>query len=363
MIAVCRRICSLLCLIWVFGQLTSTSAQSLKEEKNGFFSIAEDTLVSVTLPKRTLSIRSAAGLPGRLVVRTHSDTTLSVRYTIRARAANPRKASEFIAAIQVKNELSAIESELQFRCPNPPPWRGNSETGTIDATISLPQNAQVIVDAQLFDVDIVGPLQLVKVSNSLGRVVVAEVTQLTDIATANQRLTATNLRGTIRLVTTNATLEAIGIEATASSPAFLINDGGDIIVRNSRGALDIKDAFGRIQLLNYDLADATSTLRGQANPIQVEFRHLGKGQLVIENQDEDIELTLPERASAALLLRVSEQGSIEATDFNYIAEAIERTRMAVRLGSGNAEINATVKGQGNIYVRRGDVREDAEDEL
>ncbi len=358
-----RFLFPLLLLFCLLVQSNTLSAQSLREEKNGFFSVAEDTLTSLSLPKRTLSIRSAAGLPGRLVVRTHDDTSLIVRYTVRARATNARKASEFISAIQVKNELSAIESELQFRCPNPPPWRGNSETGTIDVTISLPRNAQIIVDAQLFDVDIVGPLQLVKISKSLGRVVVAEVTQLTDIETANQRLTATNLRGAIRLVTTNATLEAIGIEATSSSPAFLINDGGDVIVRNSRGALDIKDAFGRIQLINYDLADATSTLRGQANPIQVEFRHLGTGQMVIENQDEDIELTLPERASAALLLRVSEQGSIEATDFNYIAEAIERTRMAVRLGSGSAEINATVKGQGNIYVRRGDVREDVEDGL
>lgn len=338
------------------------TAQELREEKNGFFSIAEDTIQLVSLPKRTLSIRSAVALGGRLVIRAHSDSSLIVRFTVRARAANKRKAFEFISSISVREEATAQETELQFRCPNPPLWRGNSETGTVEATIFIPVGSQLLVDAQLFDAEIVGPFKRVRVVNSLGRIVVADVEEFTEVQTANQRLTATNLRGAVRLSTTNATLEAIGFEITGNVPAVIQNDGGDIIIRNASGPLDVKDAFGRIQLIAYELGSATSTISGQANPIQVELQSLSSGQLIIANQDEDIELTLPDEASVALLLRVSERGSIEATDFQYLTEAVERTRMALRLGKGESEINATIKGQGNIYVRRGQLRELVEEE-
>lgn len=337
-------------------------AQELTAEKNGFFSIAEDTIVNRTFARQSLLIRSAAALGGQLTIRTHRDTTLILRYTKRARAQNKRTAFEFISAISAKLDPGATESELQFRSPNPPPWRGANEVGTVDATILVPERTAIVVDAPLFDIDAAGPFQSFRVFSSLGRVVLAEVTEQTEITTANQRVTVTNLRGLVRLKTTNATLEAVGLHPATGSTAILQNDGGDIVVRNSDGSLDIKNAFGRIQLVAYDLGDASTTIHGQANPIQIECRQAGSGQLVVENQDEDIELSLPEKADVSLLLRVSERGEIEAADFRYQVESMERTRMALRLGRGASEMNATIKGQGNIYVRQANSREGLEEE-
>ena len=74
-------------------------------------------------------------------------------------------------------------------------------------------------------------------------------------------------------------------------------------------------------------------------------------QIRITNSFEDVELTMPENASASMSLAVDEGGKIEVSSINVRAELIEQNRMNLVAGKGTSLITSSVRGSGNIYVR------------
>lgn len=77
---------------------------------------------------------------------------------------------------------------------------------------------------------------------------------------------------------------------------------------------------------------------------------LNEAQLVISNQYEDIEITVPDTISAYMSLKVDEDGMIEATHFQFRTDLAERNRLNLHSGGdGKGEISGTAQGKGNIF--------------
>jgi hypothetical protein len=76
-----------------------------------------------------------------------------------------------------------------------------------------------------------------------------------------------------------------------------------------------------------------------------------EGQLVVSNRQEDIEITVPDTLSAFYTLSVDDDGIIEATNFPFTPDLVERNRLNLQSGDGRVDILGSVKGKGNIYIR------------
>lgn len=327
---------------------TSSFAQEIREESKGLFATRE--LQKSVMPGQgnQLSIKSAASLRGELNILATTEDRAVLTYFIKARTLRKSRAVDYLDQIAVVLTKTPNGLKLEMRAPNPPPWDAE-ESGIVEAVLQIPEGFAVEIEAAEFDVNADGPFLSFENTASLGRMDIAHVTELLEVETANQRVTVTDISGRIRVSTTNSILTAEGI-SDLSQPAVLRNDGGDIRVQGLTGGLNVKNAYGRIEIEDWDPGDDKSYVRCTSGPILISLVELSMGQLLVSNRYEDIELTLPEVFSAVLTLTVDRGSKIEADHFAFTTELVESNRLNLVVGDGDGLISGSIRGKGNIYV-------------
>ena len=226
-----------------------------------------------------------------------------------------------------------------------------TEAGELEVVVTVPQQAEVEIDALYFDVAVVGPLGALRVPSSLGRFDVENVHGEIEISTANQRVNVKDISGSISISTKNSPILARSLHASGGSAANFRNEGGTIDIEDFAGAINLKGEYGRISLTNFRLSGESSFIRSSSGPIVIEITEMTEGQLVINNRNEDIDITVPDNLDAFLSMAVSDGGSIEATGFIFKTDLVKPNRLNIIAGDGTVEIASSVRGQGNIYVR------------
>jgi hypothetical protein len=329
--------------------VTATSQEIVEKEK-GFFSTKDLKLVTTITPQRTLFIKSAVGLSGKLEFQTDPGKNVTVTYTKQARAADRAKGIDFIDLITVSLTSAPDQVRLEMRAPNPAPWKKSDEAGTVEAVITLPENCLVDIDASSFDVSATGPFKSFVVHSSLGQLQVSDVTGALDITTSNRRITLEKISGDISASTTNESIIARDI-VSATGQAKFRNDGGAIKIDRINGRVNIKNSYGRIDISDYRPTGTGNFIRNSYGPIILEIAQMKEGQLVVTNQYEGIELTVPDTLSAVLSLKVDEEGVIDAKSLPFRTDLVEHNRLSLRAGKGEADISASIRGKGNISVR------------
>jgi hypothetical protein len=88
-----------------------------------------------------------------------------------------------------------------------------------------------------------------------------------------------------------------------------------------------------------------------SGPIELDIVEVDNAQLRITNRFEDIEINLPNTASAVFSLVVGEGGKIEISNIDVKPQLIEHNRMNLISGDGESVISSSVRGSGNIYIR------------
>jgi hypothetical protein len=185
---------------------------------------------------------------------------------------------------------------------------------------------------------------------SLGRLDISDVSGTLDLTTSNRRINLEKITGDLSVSTTNEAIIARDIKCPEGQAKFR-NDGGDIKVDRIVGGINIKNSYGRIDVSDYQPSGTGNFIRNNSGPIILELSRMNGGQLVITNQYEDIELSIPDSLSAVLSLKVDEDGVIQAKNFPFRSDLVERNRLSLRLGKGDADISGSIRGKGNIYVR------------
>jgi hypothetical protein len=328
---------------------TVPRAQEIRKEGNDIY--ATDMLsASVSIDqKRKIMIRSATTLRGKVEIVAVDGNKVSVTYKKKSKADSRSEAIDYIDLIDVVLDATAEGARLHMRAPNPAPW-GEEGVGLVEATLSVPKGAIIETEARYFDLFFEGPLAGVYVPDSYGRLKVANVDGVVDLATVNRRITLENITGEINVSTTNSTLSAVQISSLSEQAQFR-NEGGDIHIDGFVGSLSIKNSYGRIEVEDFTPSGTRNFVRGFSGPIYLELTKFENARLRVSNQFEDIELDLPPSVSAVLSLTVDESGKIKAGNFPFTTELVETNRMDLVTGAGESILSASVRGEGNIYVR------------
>ncbi len=328
----------------------SALPQQILEKEKGLYTTPDQKASVAMGAQGSILIKSAVSLSGTLEIRAADTKTVSVTYTKQARADSRSKGVDYIDLISVALDEVAGQVKLELRAPNPGPWNKETEAGIVGAVVTVPTLSRIEVDATQFDVTVVGPLKGLVVRPSFGKMDISKITEKLDVSTANRRVALDDIAGDITVSTTNASIMASSI-VSGSGPARFRNDGGDIKIDGCTGIINVKSSYGRVDILNFEPRGEASFVRGNSGPISIDIKQMGKARLVVSNQLEDIEIMVPDTVSAAFSLAVDGDGDIEATNFPFKTDLVERDRLNLHARKGDAEISSSVRGKGNIYIR------------
>jgi hypothetical protein len=324
-------------------------AQEISEETTGQYSTREMIARFEAVGPGKITIKSAQTLRGVIKISTSEDDGVEASYFKKAKTSSLSRAIDYIDLIAVTLEKTPDGARLEMRAPNPAPWK-NLEAGIVEVTLTVPESCSIQIAAEEFDVDAVGPFKAVLVPSSLGRIDVVDVTGRLEIATANRRVSIERIAGEVAVTTSNSSLVASAIDCSGRQGSFK-NESGDIKIDGFVGSIDVKNSYGRIDILGFVPRGENNFIRGSSEPIMVAIKELGPGTLVVDNQFEDIEINVPDDISAAFSLSVEEDGKIEALNFPFRAELVTHDRMNLVAGDGTSLVRAAVHGRGNVFVR------------
>lgn len=336
---------ALLCLMG-----TSASAQEVIERESGVFATEKISIRKAVGSRSKIQIAAAVNLSGTIRIATQLSDTLDIKYVKTAKAADRSQAIDFIDLISVVIEGRPESPVVKMRAPNPAPWSGTDYSGRVELEIIAPSDAEIEIIAPPFDVTTVGPLRSLDVPESLGAMDISNITESLNISTANRAVTLKDITGQISVVTSREKLVARDIKSLDDQARFR-NEGGDIELIGVVGSVNINNRYGRINVEKFAARGQSSYIRGTSGPVAVEVLEMREGQLVVTNRQEDIEIVVPDTLSAFYSLSVDDEGVIEASNFPFTPDLVERNRLNLQSGDGRVNIGATIKGKGNIFIR------------
>jgi hypothetical protein len=334
----------------IFTVCCGALAQEIHEQEHGLFATREISDKAVIGTQNRLVIKSAVNLSGKITITSAPGKQVKLTFTKQARAEDRARATDYIDLIAVTLSSVADETRLELRAPNPAPWNLETEAGIVEATLVVPPECYVEINAQQFDVTATGPIRGLMIASSLGSVDATNITDLLDIATSNRRVNLASITGDIAVSTSNSSIVARDLVSGKGQARFR-NDGGEIRIQRFKGTINVKNSFGRTDIIGFEPIGSNNFIRSSSGPIILEITAMNDAQLVVSNQYEDIEITVPDTLSAYMSLKVDEDGVIEASQLPFKADLVERNRLNLRSGDGRAEISGTVRGKGNIYIR------------
>ena len=340
---------SLFLAVFIAGSGVDTRAQDIFQTDNGMFSTSDLKMNTPMDARRRLLIRATSNLVGRLSIKTGDQPQASVVYAKLAKTDSRTRAFDYIDLMSVSLDKFPEFVRLDLRAPNPAPWSSDRESGSIEAQITIPSGCDVEIEAIYFDVYAEGPFASFINRSSLGRLEISNVTKVLELSTSNRRINLTNISGDISVTTSHATLYAGGITAKTSAARFR-NDGGDIKLENLTGQANVKNSYGRIDILGFRASGEGNFIRGASGPITIELTALENGQLVVSNRYEDIEIMMPDDISAYFSLAVDDDGIIDASNFKFTPTLVKPNRLAFTAGGGEVDVSASIRGKGNILI-------------
>lgn len=344
-----KLIIALSLLLFGAGAPDTSFAQDIFQAENGVFSTSDLKLSTSVDARRKILIRATSNLRGRLSIKTADKAQASVIYAKQAKTDSRTRAFDYIDLMSVSLDRFPEYIRLDLRAPNPAPWSADRESGSIEAQLTIPAGCDVEIEALYFDVYAEGPFAALINRSSLGRLEITDVTKSLEITTSNRRVNLTKISGDISVTTSNATLYANQVTSPTRAARFR-NDGGDIKIENLTGQVNVKNSYGRIDILGFLAFGEGNFIRGASGPIAIELQSLEKGQLVVSNRYEDIEIMMPSDISAFFSLAVDDDGIIDASNFTFTPTLVKPNRLAFSAGTGEVDVSASIRGKGNILI-------------
>lgn len=326
------------------------AGQEIFEESRNMYSTRELEMKAALSSGSMVVIKSATTLRGTLKISTWEEEKVKVVYSKKAKADNRSMAIDYIDLIAVNLVKVPGGVKIELRAPNPAPWSGEDGSGAVEATVMIPGMCKIEADAYYFDIEAEGPFETFVVPASLGRMSVSNVSDELDLTTSNRRVNVENINGEIQITTSNSSLTARNITSRGSTASFR-NEGGDIKIFSISGDINVKNSYGRTVIDRFEATGSKSYIRCDNGPVELNLTKVGKGQLIVSNRFEDIEISLPSNVSAEFSLAVEEEGKIEVYNFPFKPDLVTRNRLSLVAGEGEALISGSVRGKGNVYVR------------
>lgn len=338
---------SVVCLLALLAPLVG--AQEVTSVDDGYWSTRPLKTKTAAKAGDRVEIRAATGLHGSLKIEVADQEIAQAVYMKRAKTRSKQRATDYIDVIAVSFARIPDGIRLELRAPNPAPWR-NNEQGMVDVELVLPPDCLLEIDATYFDINVRGPFAGLTNTSSLGQLQAEGVQGAVQLTTANQRIKVADIEGEVVLNTSNAMIFAENIDAGQGEATFR-NENGDIKIFGLAGRANVATNFGRIDIAEFRAGDQKSYIRGNSGPIRVEVIDTGRCQLLIANRYEDIELMVPATIDAVVALAVEDGSKIETQGVPFRSEMVQPNRLNLIAGQGQGLVTASIRGDGNIYLR------------
>jgi hypothetical protein len=317
---------------------------------------------------------------------------VDVSYDKWARAKSTAQEKRFIDLIEIKFDTQTLNEDrmtIKVLSPTRAPWEGTDYGVAVTMNITVPTNFEIESRSSNSELNFVGPLSRAKIENDYGPISINGVNGTTVIKTSYSAINLSRLKGMVNIdaiyspivaddivldedtgwfETTNAEIKLNNIggslEAqTSSSPITaenIITDDGSVVLRTTYGKINAREikaelvcetSFEEIKLSDIDLTHGFSTFETSLSPIDIEFSDIKDSEVSINNSYSGINLSVPPKLSAKLILTVDEGGKIHTQGFPIKPMVMQKDRLVGIVGNGLSRIEANIDGIGEINVK------------
>ena len=337
-------------LSFIIALVHIVGAEEVKEIDKNRFETGKIELTSPMASDKIVSISSAVNLSGKLIIRTTETNQAIFIFNKTLKTSSKSEAIDYAEVINIVLEETSKGINLLLQAPNPAPWSGTDNSGIVEGELQIPKASRIEIDAQYFDLNIIGPFKAVESKSSFGRAEVENISEFLYLATSNQDIIASNITGEINLTTSHADIKVKNL-VTTGQLAYIKNENGSITGETLSGVFDVKNSFGRIRLSELTLVSDRSRISGSYSPINLRIKGINKAGLTVHNTNEDIKVFVPESLTAEFSLRVDNNGEIDVEGLEIKPTLVENSRLDFESGAGGPRIRMSIRDDGNISIR------------
>lgn len=327
---------------------SSTHAEGLIERGDGRYISSRAELVADVGENIRIIIRSASELSGRIEIMADRVEKAGFEFRKLIKANDEKTAGEYAGLVSVVLENQAGVTSLLLKAPNPAPWSGTENSVQIEGRLVIPIDSRIEIECQYFDFSITGPLAEVSSQPSFGRFQLNDITEKTHLNTTGGNISARNLRGDINITGEKSDLRLTGM--VADKQALITNKGGDITLSDVTGNVEVHNDYGKIKIENVRADNGKFELFGEFCPIDLGFTSLDNARIIIDNENDNVKITLPDSSSVIMNLSVGADSEIHVTKIPLCPGRIKPRHMELTAGDGGSVISADIKGVGDITV-------------
>lgn len=339
-----------LILILLCSPLPSAWSDEMVSLEEGRFATNLNYLRETVSSRKRIIINSAVNLKGKITVRAENIAEAILEYRKIIKTRSQSEAIDFAAAINITLDKSPSGTRLLLQAPNPAPWTGTTRDGLVEATLRLPEDCRIEIDALYFDFDIVGPFRGLVNKSSLGRLDVKYITERLELGTSNRDISAEQITGVISISTAHADIRIDDL-VSEKTAAQIKNNKGNIFIENASGMLDVQNSYGKIRLEQMIFRGGNSRIMGQYSPIRLKLANMEKGYLTVSNNNSDIEILMPDSISVKCLLSVGPEGEISVERLPAVPTYVSSNSLGFISAEGTSRADISIAGDGNIYLK------------
>ncbi|MEK7774645.1 MAG: hypothetical protein AAB305_02025 [Candidatus Zixiibacteriota bacterium] len=328
---------------------STSRGQELTKDDDGLFTTPERTLSTPLSKGETVTVTVPSVIRGNLSVVAEDVSGASLRFRKRAFTDSRRSAFDYIDVVTVTMSRASGGATLECRAPASPDWK-EDEYLSVEFELTLPRETVLRIDAPKVHAVVEGPMKGVAITNAEEGAEIIDVTEFTTISARQSSVKLERVAGKIQVQIIDGTLVIEEISSTTEM-ARIESEGAEIRIAAFKGELDLNAESGRIEISEFEPTGDKSTLRVSGAPLQVEISRMESGRVTLSNKGEDIELTIPADIQASFSLTVDEGSTISATRLHMRPDLVLPDRLNFITGKGGVDIRASVRRNGNIYVR------------
>ncbi len=339
----------ILILILICGVCISrVSGDVLTREGKGQFSSESIDYLVTASPSDVIVLNAAGTLSGQMRIRTGGENC-QITYTKKLKTSSEADAKSYAELISIETTRLKDELTISLRAPAGAPWSGTEKSAQMDLTITIPSGCALKITTAYFDIDARGPFREFIVTESLSQVVLEDVTGTTEINVSNRPLQIKNIQGKLTAANKYGRIKLENIE-TGDQMATVVNDNGDILIDSFSGMLEISTGYGEIIADNLTLTGTKNRIKNISAPIRLNFDSLTSGRLRVYNHYGMISMSVDGPMDAGFICKIGEESTVTAEGMEMTPTLVYDDRLEFEVGSGEAEVRLTAKGDGNIII-------------
>ena len=339
-----------------------------------------------------LEIDTPQNLHCKINLNTHGSQSVDISYDKWARAKSSTQEQRFIDLIEIKFDAKSINEDrmtIKVLSPTRAPWEGTDYGVGVTLNILVPKDFEIESRSTNSELDFTGPLSRAKIENDYGEITIGDVHGMTVIKTSYSTISLSRLSGEVNIDAVNSPITADNIILNEDTGLFettnaevklnnivgsleaqtsynsitaqnVITDDGSVVLRTTYGKIDARGikaelvcetSYEQIKLSDIDLTHGLSTFETSFSPIDIEFSNIIDSEVSINNSYSGINISLPPKPSAKLILTVDEGGKIHTQGFPIKPLVMQKDRLVGIVGDGLSKVEANIDGIGEINIQ------------